>query len=94
MRAVLEAIVRHARRCRHDDARGDPRYTKLFWINTGPYNNLTARKFVPTFTPEALAAAVARPWPTAPPAAASRRDARDLLARLHRPFFDRDVDPW
>ena len=22
------------------------RYTKLFWINTGPYNNLTARKFV------------------------------------------------
>ena len=22
------------------------RYTKLFWLNTGPYNNLTARKFV------------------------------------------------
>ena len=22
------------------------RYTKLFWINNGPYNNLTARKFV------------------------------------------------
>src|SRR5581483_7767979 len=22
------------------------RYTKLFWINTGPFNNLTARKFV------------------------------------------------
>ena len=21
------------------------RYTKLFWLNTGPYNNLTARKF-------------------------------------------------
>ena len=22
------------------------RYTKLFWIHTGPFNNLTARKFV------------------------------------------------
>ena len=30
------------------------RYTKLFWINTGPYNNLTARKFVLTCTPEAV----------------------------------------
>ena len=35
------------------------RYTKLFWINTGPYNNLTARKFVLKCTPEAFAAAAA-----------------------------------
>ena len=27
------------------------RYTKLFWINSGPFNNLTARKFVLTCTP-------------------------------------------
>ena len=33
------------------------RYTKLFWINTGPYNNLTARKFVLACTPAAFAAA-------------------------------------
>ena len=25
--------------------------TKLFWINTGPYNNLTARKFILECTP-------------------------------------------
>ena len=30
------------------------RYTKLFWINTGPYNNLTARKFVLTCTPRGV----------------------------------------
>ena len=30
------------------------RYTKLFWINTGPYNNLTARKFVLKCSPEAF----------------------------------------
>ena len=33
------------------------RYTKLFWLNNGPYNNLTARKFVLTCTPQAFAAA-------------------------------------
>ena len=32
-------------------------YTKLFWINTGAYNNLTARKFVLTCGPERFAAA-------------------------------------
>ena len=47
MRDVLEAD-RHAPgqgRSRRRSAEIQ-RYTKLFWINTGPYNNLTARKFV------------------------------------------------
>ena len=30
------------------------RYTKLFWINTGPFNNLTARKFLLPITREQL----------------------------------------
>ena len=57
MREVLEEILTHA------DA-GDPRhttciaeirrYTKLFWINSGPHNNMTARKFVLKCTPAAL----------------------------------------
>ena len=34
------------------------RYAKLFWLNNGPYNNLTARKFVLTITPAAFKAAV------------------------------------
>ena len=34
------------------------RYTKLFWLNNGPYNNLTARKFVLNITPDQLKAAV------------------------------------
>src|SRR5256885_13325419 len=44
MRDVLEAIVAttsDADRATLDEVE---RYTKLFWINTGPYNNLTARK--------------------------------------------------
>src|SRR5689334_23428970 len=45
MRDTLEAVLRHPPR----DAESREvleevrRYTKLFWINTGPYNNLTAR---------------------------------------------------
>ena len=53
MRDVLEAILTHP----SDDAATQAeilRYTKLFWINTGPYNNLTARKFVLKCTPRAV----------------------------------------
>ena len=56
MRDVLEAILTHPSgdAATHAEIQ---RYTKLFWINTGPYNNLTARKFVLTCTPEQFAAA-------------------------------------
>ncbi len=67
LRPALRPQPRDARRPRsdrHAPAGIDPatldeitRYTKLFWINTGPYNNLTARKFVLTCTAGALAAA-------------------------------------
>ena len=58
LRPALRAQPRDARRARSDRdriarRRRSPatlaeiqRYTKLFWLNTGPYNNLTARKFV------------------------------------------------
>ena len=58
MRGILEAVVSHPQGI--DAATLDEirRYTKLFWVNTGPYNNLTARKFVLSISPEAFAAAV------------------------------------
>ncbi|MGE0815970.1 MAG: hypothetical protein AB7O93_21710, partial [Vicinamibacterales bacterium] len=60
MRGVLEQIVSHSAGI--DPATLDEitRYTKLFWLNTGPYNTLTARQFVLACTPEAFAAAAAR----------------------------------
>ena len=79
MRDVLEAIVTHPAAAIDRGRRFEAieRYTKLFWINTGPYNNLTARKFVLTCTPDAFAAAAhaaARARRALP--AAGRRDAR------------------
>src|ERR1044071_1812591 len=57
MRDVLEAILTHAADVDRATLAEIERYTKLFWINTGPYNNLTARKFVLTCTPADFAAA-------------------------------------
>jgi dipeptidyl-peptidase-3 len=96
MRDVLEAIVSSA-----DQAQSDPatlaeiqRYTKLFWINSGPYNNLTAQKFVLTCTPQALAAAAqaaAKAGAAFPLKGGETLDG--LLARLQPMFFDPAVDP-
>jgi dipeptidyl-peptidase-3 len=93
MRAVLEAILRHPAGVEPQTLDAITRYTKLFWINTGPFNNLTARKFVPAFTPEALSSALMAA--VANGARLPLRDGEspgDLLERLHRPFFDREFE--
>ena len=46
MRGLLEAVLTHPEGIDPGALAEITRYTKLFWINTGPYNNLTARKFV------------------------------------------------
>jgi dipeptidyl-peptidase-3 len=94
MRAVLEQILTHAEGIDAETLAEIQRYTKLFWINTGPYNNLTARKFVLKCTPAAFAAAAA-----AAARAGARFPLRDgeslehLLARLEPCFFDAAFDP-
>ena len=59
MRDVLEEIITHPDGIDAATLAEIQRYTKLFWINSGPYNNLTARKFVLKCTPAAFAAAAA-----------------------------------
>ncbi len=70
------------------------RYTKLFWLNTGPYNNLTARKFVLNLPEAEMAAAVARAQANG--AALPLRDGESpamLVARLAPMFFDATFEP-
>ena len=94
MRGVLEQIIRHPGGVDPATLSEIQRYTKLFWLNNGPYNNLTARKFVLACTPEALAAAA-----TASAGSGARFATREgetldaLLARLRPMFFDPNVDP-
>jgi dipeptidyl-peptidase-3 len=46
IRLLLEQIIRHPDGVPPDTLAELTRYTKLFWLNTGPYNNLTARKYL------------------------------------------------
>ena len=94
MRDALEAILTHAQDVDSATLDAMSRYTKLFWLNTGPHNNLTARKFVPTCTPDAFrraAHAAARRGATFPLRPGETVD--HLLDRLAPLFFDPDVDP-
>jgi dipeptidyl-peptidase-3 len=94
MREVLEEILAHPGGVDPNTLEEIHRYTKLFWINTGPYNNLTARKFVLRCTPEAFGAAAhaaARAGATFPLKSGETLD--DLLSRMQPLFFDPDTDP-
>ena len=93
MRDLLEEILSHAGRVDPSTLAEIQRYTKLFWLNTGPHNNLTARKFVLKCTPEAFrdaARAAAAAGASFPLRCGETLDA--LLTRLEPLFFDPDVD--
>ena len=94
MREIIEAIVTNADGIAPDTLAEIQRYAKLFWINTGPYNNLTTRKFVLKCTPEAFAAAVksaagaGAAFPTRP-----GESLDQMLARMKPLFFDETFEP-
>ncbi len=94
MRGVLEAILTHNKGIETQTLSEIERYTKLFWINNGPDNNLTSRKFVLKITPQALATAAqvaeksGAKFPTQ-----SGESVEALLKRLDPMFFDPNVDP-
>jgi dipeptidyl-peptidase-3 len=94
MRGILEQIVSHSQGIDPAALADIERYTKLFWINNGPYNNLTARKFVMKLTPEAFANAArtaAKNGAAFAPPAGETLDV--MLTRLQPMFFDPSVDP-
>src|SRR5688572_7232363 len=93
MRDILEPIMAYPENLEAQVRAEIERYTKLFWLNNGPYNNLTARKFVLKLTPAQLWTAVQ---------AAAKNGARFYtgaegmeakLKRLQPMFFDPNVDP-
>jgi dipeptidyl-peptidase-3 len=94
MRDILEEILTHPAGVDPGTLAEIQRYTKLFWLNTGPYNNLTARKFVLKCTPEAFAAAAKAAEQAGakyPRQGGETLDA--MLARLRPMFFDASFEP-
>jgi dipeptidyl-peptidase-3 len=93
MRSVLEEILTHPAGIDPATLTEIQRYTKLFWLNTGPYNNLTARKFVLKCTPEVFAAAAKTAVQNGATIAGPGGESLDaVLARLKPAFFDASVD--
>jgi dipeptidyl-peptidase-3 len=94
MRGVVEAILSHPEGVDGSTLDAIRTYTKLFWLNNGPYDNLTSLKFVLSIAPQAFADAAkkaAAAGATFPLAPGESLDA--LLARLQPMFFDPKVDP-
>jgi dipeptidyl-peptidase-3 len=94
MRQVLEALIEHPQRVDAEVLAEIRRYTKLFWINSGPFNNLTARKFVLRLTRGQLAAAmVAAAACGACLPLAGGEDVAQLADRMAPMFLDPQHDP-
>jgi len=94
MRLLLEGILAHARDIAPKVLDEIRRYTKLFWINSGPYNNVTARKFVLRLTqPELLAAAIAAAWAGAVLSKNPGESIEAVIDRLAPMLLDPSIDP-
>jgi dipeptidyl-peptidase-3 len=94
MRALLEALLVHGDAIDPAVLAGIRNYTKLFWINSGPFNSLTARKFLLPVSPDQLieaARAAAAAGAGLPVRAGESIEA--LVGRLAPAFFDPAVDP-
>ena len=97
MRDILEGILtRHPAAAAGSDSpviAEIRRYAKLFWINSGPHSNITARKFVLRCSADDLAdaARVAAAHGARFGHADESLDSR--LARLRASFFDADFEP-
>jgi dipeptidyl-peptidase-3 len=94
MRDILEEILTHSAGIDSATLQELTRYTKLFWLNTGAYNNLTARKFVLNVAQDALTVAAeiaARNGARFP--LNHGESVRDLIARYAPMFFNPAFDP-
>ncbi len=94
MRRFLQQILIHPANVDRDTLAELTRYTKLFWLNSGPYEHLTARKFVLRCTPGALlAAARAAQANGARFEMANEESLEVALTRLTPMFFDPAFEP-
>ena len=94
MRDILEEIIVHSAGIPEATLKELERYTKLFWINSGPYNNLTARKFVLDLTADQLVVAAERAQANGATFRCGQGETlRALILRYSPMFFDGAVDP-
>jgi dipeptidyl-peptidase-3 len=95
MRRLLEGILTHGQDVDPRVLGEVRRYAKLFWINSGPHNTLTARKFILSITAgELLEAATTASRAGARLSARADEPVEALVQRLAPLFLDPSVDPF
>ncbi len=94
IRDLMEALI-VAPECAPEPVRQKiERYTKLFWLNNGPYHNLTARKFVLECTKDELLAAARKAVATGTALPLAKGESPDaLVERLAPMLFDPNHQP-
>jgi dipeptidyl-peptidase-3 len=93
MRDVLEEVLTHSADIEPEVRTGIEHYTKLFWINNGPYNTLSSRKFVLGVNSDDFGIAVmnaAKHGAVFP--LEEGEDLATMLARMEPLFFDPNFD--
>ncbi|MEO8681981.1 MAG: peptidase M49, partial [Vicinamibacterales bacterium] len=94
IRELLEAILTHAKGVPAETLAEITRYTKLFWINTGPYNNLTAQKYLLNLDRQrVIEAAEIAVLNGATISLDPGEKMSDRVERFARMFFDPDFEP-
>ncbi len=94
MRTLLEAVIAHPKGIDAGILEDVRHYAKLFWINSGPFNHLTAQKFIMKCSPNAFEDALKTAvhnganlggWKSKPIA--------ELLSVVRPSFFEPDFEP-
>jgi dipeptidyl-peptidase III len=94
MREVLEEIVTHGAGVDAATLDAITQYTKLFWVNNGPFNNLTSRKFLPSCTPDAFRSAALVAAANGARFPLHRGESVEAMASRMEPwFFDPAFEP-
>jgi dipeptidyl-peptidase-3 len=94
MRQLLEEILRHPAKIPAATLKEITRYTKLFWINSGPYNNLTARKFLLNLDKKDLVKAMEIAKKNGADFELAKGETiRQRVDKYAKMFFDADYEP-
>jgi len=94
LRSALEGILTHATGVPVSVMDEVRRYTKLFWINSGPHNGITARKQLLRLSVEQWIAAVSAAAAQGAPLRLREGEMASAFAtRLAPVLFDPEVDP-
>lgn len=93
IRTLLEGLVTHGDGIDSVVSGQIMKYTKLFWINNGPYDNITSRKYVIACSRDDFLSAAKQAMENGADLGLGNESLEAKLGRLGPFLFDADVEP-